>query len=163
MRPARRFPAFAARSRARLRQHLDPRICCCRETRQIKGERHLMWLRRLLHFFYISATLRSVAQPGSAPASGAGGRRFESSRSDQSINAGRVAFRGMTLRRFLSKLAALSVWTSSGGDHGMPVHPLSCRDNGCLRCDAGIAAFLPTGRRIWYSNGLYLARSLRFR
>src|SRR5690606_3978728 len=26
---------------------------------------------------------RSVAQPGSAPASGAGGRRFESSRSDQ--------------------------------------------------------------------------------
>ena len=31
-------------------------------------------------------TVRSVAQPGSAPASGAGGRRFESSRSDHYIS-----------------------------------------------------------------------------
>ena len=33
---------------------------------------------------YKRAVVRSVAQPGSAPASGAGGRRFESSRSDHS-------------------------------------------------------------------------------
>src|SRR5690554_3662023 len=46
----------------------------------------------VLHFAALRATCppygRSVAQPGSAPASGAGGRRFESSRSDHFSRCG---------------------------------------------------------------------------